>query len=387
MDISATLPQPSTEECAHSEKLVALIRNEIASDGGAIGFARFMELALYAPALGYYSAGKQKFGDGGDFITAPELSPLFARCVARQCRQILVQLERADILEAGAGSGALAADLLVELEMLGALPDRYFILELSAELRERQARTLKQKAPHLMPRVHWLDTLPDGEFRGVILGNELLDAMPVERFRIYDDGIRQLHVGWENQKLVWKERPANEAICRRIQPLGLPSGYTSEINFHAEAWVGSMARVLKRGVVLLIDYGFPHAEFYHPQRCQGTLMCHYRHRVHDNPLILVGLQDITAHVDFTAVAAAADKAGLSVLGYTSQAAFLLASGLDEIAAASDPENTRRHLELTQQIKKLTLPSEMGELYKVIALGRSVDPPLQGFQIQDRRGRL
>lgn len=387
VDVPEMLPTPHPEECAHSDKLVMLIRNEIASCGGAIGFARFMELALYAPALGYYSAGKQKFGAAGDFITAPELSSLFARCVARQCHQVLAQPEHADILEAGAGSGALAADLLLELETLGRVPNNYFILELSAELRERQARTLKQKAPHLIPRVHWLDALPDQGFRGVILGNELLDAMPVERFCICDDGVRQLHVGWEDRRLVWKKKPANENICRRIQPLGLPTGYTSEINFHAEAWVSSMARVLEQGVVLLIDYGFPRAEFYHSQRDQGTLMCHYRHRVHDNPLVLVGLQDITAHVDFTAVARAASKAGLSVLGYTSQAAFLLASGLDEIVAGSDPEKTRQHLELTQQIKKLTLPSEMGELYKVIALGRGVDSPLQGFQIQDRRGRL
>ncbi len=377
---------PAGRADPRSTELCALIRAEMDGAGGALPFARFMELALYSPGLGYYSAPGEKFGEAGDFVTAPELGNLFARCLARQCAQILGPLGEADVLEAGAGSGALAADLLLELERLGCPPRRYFILELSAGLRARQRATLEQRAPHLAGRVRWLDTLP-GSFRGVVLGNELLDAMPVERFRVTEAGVRELEVAWEEGRFVWREGVASEPLRRRVEALALPVGYSSEINPSAEAWVGSIADILAQGVLLLIDYGFPRAEFYHPQRRAGTLMCHYRHRAHDDPLIWVGLQDITAHVDFTAIAEAAHAAGLAVLGYTSQAAFLLGCGLDRIAAASDPAATRAHLELTQQIKKLMLPSEMGELYKVIALGCGVDPPLAGFALQDRRGRL
>ena len=381
-----TLPPPSAEEQAHSERLARRVREEVAQAGGAIPFSRFMELALYAPGLGYYAAGKHKFGDAGDFITAPELGSVFARCLARQCRQILQALADGEILEAGAGSGALAADLLLELEALGRLPERYLILELSNELRDRQAQTLRRKAPHLLKRARWLDAMP-ADFRGVILANELLDAMPVERFKVTDSGVRQLYVAWENDRFVWREKPAEDRIRARIEPLALSPGYTSEINFMAEAWTRSAADALKHGAMLLVDYGFPRAEYYHPQRTGGTLMCHYRHRAHDDPLVLVGLQDITAHVDFSAIAAAGTDAGLHLLGYASQAAFLIGSGLEPLMASSDPEDARAHLALTQQVKKLTSPHEMGELYKVIAFGRGVEEPLLGFSVQDRRGRL
>jgi len=381
------LPPPSAEEQARSVALADDIRAEINRRGGAIDFSRFMELALYAPSRGYYSGGQQKFGAAGDFITAPELGSLFARCLAQSCRQALAAVGEGDILESGAGTGALAADLLLALETLDSRPRRYLILELSAELRARQAETLKQKAPHLLGRVHWLDALPDKDFRGVVLGNELLDAMPVERFRVTATGLQQMQVGWENGQFAWRERPADAAIQQRIGLLGLPAGYASEINFRAEAWVRSMAERLAAGVLLLIDYGFPRAEFYHPQRSTGTLMCHYRHRAHADPLIFPGLQDITAHVDFTAIAEAGHTAGLALLGYTSQAAFLLDSGLEKIVATSNPDDVRAHLALTQQIKKLTLPHEMGELYKVIALGRGLPGSLAGFGLQDRRARL
>lgn len=380
------LPPPTIEEQTHSVRLAQHLREEIAVRGGSISFARFMELALYVPGLGYYAAGKHKFGAPGDFVTAPELGSLFARCLARPCESILSQLGGGDILEAGAGSGALAADLLLELEALGRLPERYLILELSNELRDRQAETLRHKAPRLLKRALWLNALPV-DFRGVMLANELLDAMPAERFRVTAHGVQQLHVAWENDRFVWREKPADETIRVRIEPLALSSGYTSEINLQAEAWVRSVADILTQGVMLLIDYGFPRAEFYHPQRTQGTLMCHYRHRAHDDPLILPGLQDITAHVDFTGIAESGIAAGLSLLGYTSQGAFLIGSGLEQLLAASNPEDARAHLKLTQQVKKLTLPHEMGELYKVIALGRDVKAPLPGFSVQDRRGRL
>lgn len=380
------LPPPTAGEQAHSARLQQRLREEIAARGGSISFARFMELALYAPGLGYYAAGKHKFGAPGDFITAPELGALFARCLARPCASILSQLGGGNILEAGTGSGALAADLLLELEALGRLPERYLILELSDELRDRQAETLRHKAPRLLKRAHWLDALPV-DFRGVMLANEMLDAIPVERFRVTAQSVQQLHVACENDRFVWREKPADEAIRRRIEPLALPPGYTSEINLQAEAWVRSVADVLEQGVMLLVDYGFPRAEFYHPQRSDGTLMCHYRHRAHDDPLTLVGLQDITAHVDFTAIAEAGTETGLSLLGYTSQAAFLIGCELEQLMSASDPEDARAHLGLTQQVKKLTSPHEMGELYKVIALGRGVQESFPGFAIHDRRGRL
>lgn len=381
-----TLPSLTPEEQAHQEKVTCRLREEITASGGVVSFARFMELALYAPGLGYYAAGKHKFGEKGDFITAPELGPVFARCVARPCHALLNQLGGGDILEVGAGSGALAAELLLELASLGRLPDRYLILELSADLHERQLETLRQKAPDLFERVHWLAELPR-DFRGLVLANELLDALPATRFKITENGVNELFVGWENEGFVWREKPGNESMRARILSLGLPSGYISEFNLHAEAWVRTIADTFKQGALLLIDYGFPRAEFYHPQRAQGTLMCHYRHLAHDDPLILTGLQDITAHVDFTGIAEAGIGAGLSLLGYTSQAAFLLDCGLEQIMAASDPNDVRAHLALTQQVKKLTLPHEMGELYKVIVLGRGVRETLPGFTLQDRRGRL
>lgn len=385
--IPPTLPEPTPDEQAISENLTKLIRAQIDQTGGAISFARFMELALYAPQLGYYSGGQHKFGIAGDFVTAPELGPVFAQCLARQCAQILAPLRTADILEAGAGSGALAADLLLELERLGQLPGNYLILEISNSLRARQEQTLTAKAPHLLARVRWLDRLPPAGWRGVVLGNELLDAMPVERFRIQHETIQSLMVGWEENHFVWRERPASTAVSERATSLQREQDYVSEIGFAAEGWIRSVADILQQGVLLLIDYGFPRHEFYHPERRTGTLMCHYRHHAHTDPLVRVGLQDITAHVDFSAITTAGIEGGLEVLGYNSQAMFLLGCGLDEISAGIDQHDTRAYLRFTNAVKKLTLPHEMGELFKVIALGRAVDIPLIGFRLQDRRNRL
>jgi len=380
------LPRPSADESEVSRRLSVRIQGEIAQTG-PIPFARFMELGLYAPGLGYYAGGKAKFGAAGDFITAPEAYPLFGRCLARTAAEALAGAGAADILEAGAGSGKLAAVLLNELAALGSLPSRYYILELSASLRERQATTLKRQAPLHADRVHWLDRLPAPGFRGLVLANEVLDALPVERFHVAADGVRRLQVTWREDRFDWSDTPAPAAMRERVAPLQLPPGYTSEVGFAAEAWVRSVGERLAAGAILLIDYGFPRAEYYHPDRAGGTLMCHYRHRAHADPLILVGLQDITAHVDFSALAAAGAESGLELLGYTSQAAFLLASGLEALARESDPNHVRAHLALTEQIKKLTLPHEMGELYKVIAFGRGIREPLKAFALQDRRARL
>ena len=383
-----TLPEPGVEASAHSERLQAVIRDEIDYAGGSIPFERFMHLALYAPGLGYYSAGLHKFGREGDFTTAPELSALFSQCLAVQCAQVLEALGHADILEVGAGSGIMAAGILAELERLGELPDSYFILELSAELVERQRETIKRHVPQLLERVRWLDALPLAGFRGVVVANELLDAMPVQRFRIEGSEPRALHVkasesGFETVTVAADDK-LRDAVLNISEQLGEPfaEGYESEINVAARGWITSIAEFVDTGMVMLIDYGFPQHEFYHPQRNGGTLMCHYRHRAHPDPLALVGLQDITAHIDFTAIAEAAVDSGFDVKGFTTQAHFLLSLGIEQrVAGAADP------ITLAQQIKQLVLPSEMGELFKVMALTRDMDIELQGFVMNDQRGRL
>ncbi len=382
---SAGWPAPTPDDGARSRELTALIRRKIAAADGAIPFARFMELALYAPNLGYYSVPQPKFGEQGDYITAPELSPLFGRCLANQVAQILNALGQGDILEAGAGSAALATELLLALEALGHLPQRYLILELSAALRALQQQTLEQRAPHLRGCVQWLEALPAPGFRGVVFGNELLDAMPVARFRVTESGGVEQYVCWDGARFATCERPASEPVRARVKRLALAPNYLSEIGLHAEAWVRSLAERLEEGVLLLVDYGFPRAEFYHLQRAQGTLMCHYRQRAHGDPLLLVGLQDITAHVDFSAIAEAGSESGLDLLGYSSQAAFLIGCGLAEMETVT--ADARAQLIRAQAINKLTGPHEMGELFKVIALGRGGRSPLRGFVVQDRRSRL
>ena len=388
-----TLPAPDPDAAAHSARLLDYLRAEIATAGGAISFARFMDLALYAPGLGYYRAGARKFGPGGDFITAPELSPLFSRCLARQCQEVLQALGGGEILELGAGTGVMAADLLLELQVLGALPTRYAILEPSGELRQRQTQTLANRTPELLERVVWLDALPEAGFRGVALGNEVLDALPVERFRITAQGPRRLMVSWTGAGLAWaegEEEPAVTATISRLESdLGwrLPEGYCSEYVPHLEDWLRAIAEPLTAGALLFVDYGYPRRAYYHPERGSGTLLCHYRHRVHDDPLILPGLQDITASVDFTAVADAAHAAGLEIAGYASQNYFLFGCGLMELLAEIDPADTTRYLEQARQVKLLTLPGEMGDRFQAIALTRNLDIPLRGFAFRDERGRL
>ena len=355
-----------------------------------------MNQVLYTPGLGYYSAGVHKLGTAGDFITAPEISPLFSQCVARQCQQILTAFEESVILELGAGSGMMAADLLIELERLNSLPKSYFILEISADLQQRQQVTLQTKVPHLFERIHWLTQLPSQPLQGVILANEVLDAMPVQRFRLDEQGVSECYVGLASSTdnsaeipFIWQIKPTCNPLLRTavetLRPI-IPIDYISEINLALPAWFQTIADILTAGMVLLIDYGFPRREYYHPQRHQGTLMCHYRHHAHHDPLILVGLQDITAHVDFTAVAEAAVAANLNIGGYTTQAHFLLASGLPDLLNALDPNDTKTYLQYTQQVKKLTFPNEMGELFKVMALTRNCNLDLLGFT-QDESARL
>jgi SAM-dependent MidA family methyltransferase len=395
------LPHPDQVAQQQSQRLIQAIRERIDASNGQITFTDYMSLALYAPGLGYYAAGNQKFGRGGDFVTAPEISPLFSRCVARQCRQVLMQLnmqgQAPEILEVGGGSGIMAADILAELERLDSLPAAYQILELSAELQQRQSETIAAKVPHLAERVQWLRTLPERQFNGVVLANELLDAMPVHRLcwpKNSNDPPQEAYVAWQQDRFVWHfdDLSSNRLRLRAVDiaaSLGdhRPADFISEINLAAEAWVMTLADVLDTGMLLIIDYGFPRHEYYHAQRSAGTLMCHYCHRSHDDPFVYPGLQDITAHVDFTAIAEAGTASGLHVAGYNTQGFFLLASGLQDMMAEVDPNDAEEYLRLSQQVKLLTLPSEMGELFKVMALTKNMDIPLQGFALQDLRNRL
>ena len=395
------LPLPDGDALAYSEALKRRIADEIESGGGWIGFDRFMEIALYAPGMGYYSGGAHKFGAAGDFVTAPEISAAFSQTLGAQAAQIL-QLSAPQIVEVGAGSGRLAADLLLELERRDSLPERYFILELSGELRERQRVTIGQNAAHLLARVNWLDRLPE-RFDGLVLANELLDAMPVHLVvwgsggvdRTGDQTILERGVGWRNNAFVWLDRPAEGRVLDRAQTLAAellpPSGFISEINLAAADWTAAWAGILGKGALLLIDYGFPRHEYYHPQRDTGTLMCHYRHHAHGDPFFFPGLQDITAHVDFTAIVEAACEAGLEagmeLLGYTTQAAFLLNCGLTDVLARIPAEDHKRYLPQAQAANKLISPAEMGELFKVLALGKGIDATLIGFAQGDRSATL
>ena len=383
------LPAPSPDALDFSDALKRRIADEIGVAGGWIGFDRFMELALYAPGMGYYSGGAHKFGAAGDFVTAPEISSAFSQTLATQAVQIMA-LSSPRIIEVGAGSGRLAADLLLELERRNALPERYGILDLSGELRERQRATIVQRAPQLLDRVVWLDRLPE-RFDGLVLANKLLDARPVHLVRWEDAATFERGISLSDGEFAWTDRPATGRVLERAQGIAgefpLPPGYLSEICLAAADWTASWAAILGKGALLLIDYGFPRHEYYHPQRETGTLMCHYRHHAHGEPFLLPGLQDITAHVDFTAIVEAGFNAGLELLGYTTQAAFLINCGLTEVLARIPAEDVLRYLPLAQAAQKLISPAEMGDLFKVIALGKGIEDTLLGFAQGDRSETL
>ncbi|MDP1680803.1 MAG: class I SAM-dependent methyltransferase [Burkholderiales bacterium] len=381
-----SLPEPSADAKAHSQQVQDHLRADIAAQGGWISFARYMELALYAPGLGYYAAGAAKFGPAGDFTTAPERSTLFGRCIARQVAQVLSETG-GDLLEAGAGSGKLACDVLLELEKLGTLPERYFMLELSGELKERQHATLTAHIPYLLGKVQWLDRLPQ-TFTGLVLGNEVLDAMPVHLVVRKDGAWLERGVSANEAGFSWQDRPiVDSALLQAALHLEVPDDYLTEINLAAPAFITSLAERLQRGALLMIDYGFPHAEYYHPQRDQGTLMCHYRHFAHGEPFFWPGLQDITAHVDFSAIAEAGIDHGCELLGFTNQANFLINCGITDLLAETSPEDVANYLPLANQAQFLMSPAEMGELFKVIALGKGIDTSLIGFTHGDQRHRL
>lgn len=382
----ANLPTPSPDAIAHSERLSELIRHDIATQGGWIPFSRFMELALYAPSLGYYTAGARKFGEAGDFITAPELSDLFGRTLAKQLIEVM-QASTPHILELGAGSGKLALDILTELEKRDALPESYSILEVSADLRERQQALIQECLPHLAGRVQWLDALPEN-ISGAVIGNEVLDALPVHLVYWSERRILERGVSSNGATFMWQDRiPENTALLDLAQNLTVPDDYLSEVSLAARGLIASLCERMDKGAMIFIDYGFGSAEYYHPQRSRGTLMCHYRHHSHDDPFYLLGLQDITAHVDFTAIAEAAIDHGAHFLGYTSQAHFLINNGVTDLLSEVSPEDVRAYAPLSSQLQKLTSPAEMGDLFKVIALGKGLEQPLAGFLRGDMSRRL
>ena len=375
------IPAPSPEALQHSADLVQHIRDQIDACGGWISFARYMELALYAPGLGYYTAGARKFGEEGDFITAPELSSLFGRTLAKQMTEI-ISASAPHILELGAGSGKLALDMLKEMDRRGCVPESYSILEVSADLRERQKHLLFQHLPHLFHRVRWLDRLPE-HFSGAIVANEVLDALPVHRVHWLGEQISEWGVAQDDSGFIWQEREiSDKTLLQAARKIGIDGDYASEICLASRGLVNSLACCLTQGAALFIDYGFGTREFYHPQRTTGTLMCHYRHHAHDDPFHLPGLQDITAHVNFTDIAECGIDAGLDLAGYTNQAFFLINNGITELLDDTSPENLKAYLPLSAQLQKLTSPAEMGELFKVLALSKSLEVPLSGFSCGD-----
>ena len=401
MENQSELPIPSVEALAHSEKLTALIRDRILDADNWMDFADYMDLALYAPGLGYYSAGARKIGAAGDFVTAPEISPLFSRCIARVAGEILESCSSGVILEVGAGTGCMAAEVIRVLENQGGVLDRYLILEISAELRERQRRTLEQRVPDSVCRVEWLDKFPETAINGVILANEVLDALPVTCFsrtapEQQQDGFGGLQISGvsiDGDRLCWKSAPAPTILRERVDAIEstlgtpLPEHYASEISLRLPAFVQSLGSALNRGLVLIIDYGLPRREFFHPDRDQGTLICHYRHRAHPDPFLYPGLQDITAWVDFTAVAEAAVGAGLHLAGYTTQAHFLLGARIDEEFSNAGVTDLPQQLDLSRQLQTLMMPGQMGERFKVMGLMRGIDVVPAAFQYRDLRHLL
>lgn len=389
------LPTPDSSAQNRSQDLTTLIRQKIMDAGGWIDFYTFMQMALYTPSLGYYSGGALKFADnqkgGGDFVTAPQISPLFARTLAKQAAQILHETQGnnlvSNILELGAGTGKLAADLLLELQQLNQLPTQYFILEVSDYLRQIQLETMQNSLPaDLLNRVIWLDALPT-DFIGLIFGNEVLDAIPVHL-------IEQSQQGWFERGVIfdngfsWQNKVLSRAdLIKPVNVKSLPNDYLTEVCPAANGLIASLAQSLKRGVILMLDYGFGADEYYHPQRNAGTLMCHYQHQAHSNPLIYVGLQDITAHVNFTAVAESGFENGLSLAGYCNQASFLMNCGILAILSETSPSDIAAYMPLASAAQKLLSPAEMGELFKVIAFSKGISNDLIGFKSGDKAHML
>jgi SAM-dependent MidA family methyltransferase len=384
------MPALEGAQRVQADAMRAALRRRIAECGGWIGFDEYLEQVLYAPGLGYYSAGAVKLGRAGDFTTAPEISPMFGACIARQCAPLMG--EGGELLELGAGTGALAEVLLLRLAAAAAPPARYSILEVSADLRDRQRARLSRLPPELYARVRWLDSLPQQPLRGVILANEVADALPFQCFAANANGYEERGVGLDIEgNLSWAARPASTALGAEIKRLedtitrSFEVGYHSEVCVRVGPWVSSLAAALQAGWILMFDYGLGRQELYHPQRDAGTLRCHYRHRAHDDPFLHPGLQDISAWVDFTRVAEAASAAGLEVAGYCTQAAFLLGAGIDAELAAEG--SVRERARAASAARSLLMPDEMGETVKAMLLTRGAVPTPAAFGVQDLRRLL
>lgn len=376
------LPEPHADEAAHSEKLAASLREEITGQG-PIPFARFMERCLYAPGLGYYSAGRTKFGANGDFVTAPEIGEIFARCMVNAVLPTLTALgEEADFLELGGGSGAFAEVALRAFVDVGTLPRRYLILEPSADLQQRQQQRLRAALPaELMARVSWLQRPPDADWQGVLFANEVIDALPATRFTLRDGEVFEEHVGYDvDDRLELTDRPADALVSAAVRhlerDLGQPfaDGYRSEVLPQLPYWVQAIAGSLRRGAMWFVDYGYPRREFYHPDRRDGTLVAHYRHRAHNDALLMPGLQDLSTSVDFTALAEAGNSAGFEVAAYLSQAQLLIAAGLEQVhaeAVSACAGDEAAVYAVAQQVKRLSLPGQMGDRFQVMLLVRNL----------------
>jgi len=395
------LPEPSAAEKNQSNKLTELIRQRIDEAGGWIPFDAYMQMALYTPGLGYYSGGQQKFGEQGDFITSPEVSPLFARSLAQPVAKLLNKIPGGKIIEFGAGSGKLALELLKELQTLEQLPDRYYIVELSAELQLRQREYIESRAPELVTCVQWLTALPEKSLDAVVIANEVLDAMPVKRFSYQDVQLMQLGIACRNNTLQLEYKNADENLQTKVNELDIEvikqasaginaqqhAKYASEINCYISPWISALSNCINTGAVYIIDYGYVEREYYSAERNMGTFMGYFRHRAIDAPLWYPGLQDLTAFVNFTAVAEAALKNDFDVDGFTSQGNFLINCGLADILEQTETASNREYLMLAQQMKTLSLPGEMGERFKVLGLSKGLDDNMPGFELRDMRYSL
>lgn len=389
------LPQPGDAEIAHSEQLSLRVRQKIRESSGWIPFSQYMQMALYEPGLGYYSAGLQKFGEKGDFITSPELGSLFAKSLARPVAKCIEEIPECHLIEFGAGSGKLAGDLLLALQQAEKLPEAYWIIELSADLQQRQREYLSSLPTDLFDRVKWLNELPEQKINAVVVANEVLDAMPVKRFCQYQNSLSELGVGLESEELVLQYQSANHELSQAIEKSGLElmrdaaqeKPYCSEINTHIYPWLNALSQSLNKMAVYIIDYGYPRAEYYSAERSEGTFMGYYQHRAIDTPLWYPGLQDLTAFVDFTALAEAALELGLDVDGFTSQGNFLVNCGLADIVESTHCATEIEKLQLIQQMKTISLPGEMGERFKVLGISRDLKNNIAGFEMRDQRYRL
>ena len=371
-----------TSSKQHSLTLQNLIRDRIEQEK-SISFKDFMQMALYQPGFGYYSSGVHKFGAQGDFVTAPEIGPLFARTLAQQFKEIIATIPQAVIVELGAGTGRFCCDCLLELERQKALPEKYYILEVSADLQDRQKQKIAKLPEEIQKRVQWIQQPLQQAFEGIVFANEVLDAMPVEVFRKHDDAYQQMRVIWdEGFKQQWQSMPMELNQQLENKSLDLAESYVSEFVPNLSAWLKTITENLTQGVVLFVDYGYDRSAYYHPQRDEGTLICFHQHQANFNYFANIGLQDMTAFVDFTAIAEAADDCDLSVDGYTTQAHFLIALEIQNLLGESE-KNYEQYYKRSTEVKKLTLPNEMGEKFKVMALSRNIDAELKGFELSNQ----